>query len=156
MPRNNTGGSGHRAQRNSESNKEKHNRTLIDDWLDDIRLNRGTEGIFIGRVSKRLGNGRMEVINKETTYNIPLRGGMKGRGRKDVWVDVGSVILFAETFLGGFTHEIVAVLTPNHIKRYRELVPDADPALFVVQAETAQQEDGFEFSEEAEVNIDAI
>ena len=39
MPRNTTGGSGHRSQRNSEGSKARNNRCFIDDLLDDIKNN---------------------------------------------------------------------------------------------------------------------
>ena len=48
MPRNTTGGSGHRSQRNSEGSKAKHNRCLIEDLLDDI------EELIASRDSRQL------------------------------------------------------------------------------------------------------
>lgn len=174
MPRNITGGSGHRSQRNSESNKTKMNNKIGDKMLDDLMDNpEGVEldGAFIGRVMRRLGDGRMEIFYtvKETIQEkervvdkliqAPIRGGMRGRGKKDVWVDVGSLVLFEETGLGGMaTHRILSVFTPAQTARYKSIVKDADPRLFLKVA-GAEVEDtgGIEFTEETEeVDVDNI
>ena len=170
MPRNMTGGSGHRSQRNSESNKTKMNNKIGDKMLDDLMDEAKIDGAFVGRVMRRLGDGRMEIffVVKETVQGkercvdkliqAPIRGGMRGRGKKDVWVDVGSVVLFEETGLGGMaTHRILSVFTDVQIARYKSIVKDADPRLFLkaASAETDVQ-DGIDFSEETEVNVDDI
>ena len=62
MPRNTTGGSGHKAQRNSEGSKARHNREFIDMLLDDYRKQEKTDGVYVGRILRRMGSGRMEVF----------------------------------------------------------------------------------------------
>jgi hypothetical protein len=61
MPRNVTGGSGHRSQRNSESNKTKSNNKIIDALIEDMATE-APQGVFVGRVMRRLGAGFMEVF----------------------------------------------------------------------------------------------
>jgi hypothetical protein len=189
MPRNTTGGSGHKAQRNGEGSKARHNREFIDDLLDDYRNNQGTEGVFVGRVVKRLGCGRMEVfymkeiVEKEdentfamdvaptkkepkirleaTQQIIPMRGGLRGKAKKTVWVDIDSLVMCAETGLGGTTHEIIAVFSPEQVARYRKLKPDADERLFLKGGvdSTSADTEAFVFDEradEAEVDVDDI
>jgi hypothetical protein len=173
MPRNTTGGSGHRSQRNSEGAKAKHNRCLIDDLLDDIHNEEGLTDIRIARVTKRMGNGRMEVMYFEEMEDdqekgtravqriVPMRGGLKGRAKKTVWVDIDSLVMIAETGLAGTTHEIVAVFLPEQIARLRKMKPDLDERLFLKSGgESTVEEGGFEFEdakeESAEVNIDNI
>jgi hypothetical protein len=166
-----TGGSGHRSQRNSESNKTKQNNKIGDKLLDDLLENSTIDGAFVGRVTRRLGDGRMEIFYtvKETIsgkervvdklVQAPLRGGMRGRGKRDVWVDTGSLVLFEETGLGGMaTHRILSVFTPVQIARYKSLVKDADPRLFITSASTeSEAQDAIEFETvEEEVNIDDI
>ena len=88
----------------------------------------------------------------------PLRGGMRGKGKKSVWVDIGSLVIVAETDLGGKTHEIVAVMTPEQVARYRKIKPNADARLFLKDASAEADAKGeivFE-EDEAEVNVDAI
>jgi len=95
--------------------------------------------------------------------NIPLRGGMRGKGKKSVWVDIDSLVMIAETGLQQTTHEIVAVFTEDQVRRLRKLLPEADNKLFIKTSnvtETAENE-GFDFEgeeeeEEEDVDVDNI
>jgi hypothetical protein len=182
MPRNTTGGSGHKAQRNSEGSKARNNRCLIDDLLDDLRNGEDIKGVNVGRVIKRMGCGRMEVFYLEEVVDekkkdnwmtggtapkketrvvqqiMPMRGGLRGKGKRTVWVDLDSVVMFAETGLAGTTHEIVAVFSPEHIARLRKYKPDLDERIFLKgSSEAASGEAGFEFEEaDKEIDVDDI
>jgi hypothetical protein len=168
MPRNLTGGSGHRSQRNSEGAKEKNNRLLVDDLLDDYANQRDTEGVYVGRVTKRMGSGRMEVFYVDSSKNppagreqiTPMRGGLRGKGKKSVWVDIDSLVMIAETGLAGTTHEIVAVFTEKHVALFKKLMPDADPRLFLKTrlADDTAEDDMFDKGEDEDedVDVDAI
>ena len=170
MPRNTTGGSGHKAQRNSESFKEKNNREIIDTLLDDYANNENTSGVYVGRILKRMGCGRMEVFFIDDSMNPPqakqqiiaLRGGLRGKGKKTVWVDVDSLVMIAETGLAGTTHEIVAVLTESHVARLKKVMKNADPRLFLRGSQDAKDgDDGFEFErheekQDEDFDVDAI
>jgi hypothetical protein len=173
MPRNISGGSGHKAQSNSEGSKARNNRVLVDELLDDLRNGENVDGVYVGRVLRRMGSGRMEVIyfkprkadedegaGVEMLQQImPMRGGLRGKGKSSVWVDLDAVVMIAETGLSGTTHEIVAVFSPDHIKRYRKLVPTADERLFMKQGQEDEDSGGgviFEAEEQEEVNIDDI
>jgi hypothetical protein len=165
MPRNTTGGSAHRGQRNSEGSKARHNREFIEDLLDDYKKGEKTDGVYVGRVMRRMGCGRMAVFymakkgeREEGVEQImPMRGGLRGKAKKTVWVDVGSLVMLAETGLAGTTHEIVAVFSPEQVAQYRRLFPKADERLFAT-AEKVEEEGGVEFAEESdgEVDVDNI
>lgn len=191
MPRNVTGGSAHRGQRNSEGSKARHNREFIDALLDDYRNGEKTDGVFVGRVTRRMGCGRMEVFyikevvekdsveslaysldaasakkrppkirHEDTQQIMPMRGGLRGKAKKTVWVDVDSLVMFAETGLSGTTHEIIAVFSPEQVARYRKLFPDADERLFLKTgaADPEEETGGVVFEEESdgEVDVDNI
>jgi hypothetical protein len=187
MPRNTTGGSGHRAQRNSEGSKARHNREFIDDLLDDLRKGEAVDDVYVGRVTRRMGCGRMEVFyikqvvdkvdeetlaldlapvkkapkirNVDVQQIIPMRGGLRGKAKKTVWVDIDSLVMIAETGLSGTTHEIVAVFSPEQVARYRKFKPDADERLFLKGGAESAAEDkgGVVFDAEAdEVDVDDI
>lgn len=186
MPRNVTGGSGHKAQRNSEGSKARNNRCLVDDLLDDIRNGENVSDVHVARVTKRMGCGRMEVFYLEEVVEekkkddwltgeksvtrkveqrvvqqiVPMRGGLRGKGKKTVWVDLDSLVMIAETGLAGTTHEIVAVFSPEQVARLRKLKPDMDERYFLKGSSeaTSKQEAGFEFEEqeEGEVDVDNI
>lgn len=187
MPRNTTGGSGHKAQRNSEGSKARHNREFIDDLLDDIRKGEKVEDVYVGRVVRRMGCGRMEVFYIKTVEDsdaeealafetpvkkapkirhvdvqqiIPMRGGLRGKAKKTVWVDIDSLVMIAETGLSGTTHEIIAVFNPEQVARYRKLLPHADERLFLkggAEANASEQDAIiFEAGGEDEVDVDDI
>ena len=188
MPRNTTGGSGHKAQRNSEGSKARHNREHIDDLLDDYRKGEDTKGVYVGRVLRRMGNGRMEVMYFRTVIDkddeeslaldiaptkkapktrtelvqqvIPMRGGLRGKGKGTVWVDLDALVMIAETGLAGATHEIIAVFNPEQVARYRKLFPTADERLFLKGGAEATEADRdavvFEDDAEEEVDVDDI
>ena len=188
MPRNTTGGSGHKGQRNSEGSKARHNREFIDDLLDDYRKGEIVDDVFVGRVLRRMGCGRMEVFYIKTVTDthdeealaldvaptkkapkirkvdvqqiIPMRGGLRGKGKKSVWVDVDSLVMIAETGLSGATHEIVAVFTDQQVERYKKMMEDADPRLFLKGgSERMEKGDAIEFDrtdDNADVDVDAI
>ena len=90
--------------------------------------------------------------------HAPLRGGLRGRGKKDVWIDVGSVILLANTGLGGTPWKIMSVFNDRQIARYQELRPEADKRLFVrASTDTPTEDGGIEFvAEDDEVDVDDI
>lgn len=172
MPRNVTGGSGHRAQRNSEGSKARNNRCLGDDLIDDYNKNEKTEGVFVARVTRRMGSGRMEVffveerededegtIKTERTMIMPMRGGLRGKGKKAVWVEVDSIVMVAETELSGITHEIVSVFSEEQVAKLKKAKPDLDPRLFIKTStggvsESLDEQGGVEFTNE--VDVDAI
>jgi hypothetical protein len=187
MPRNTTGGSGHKAQRNSEGSKARNNRCLVDDLLDDIRNGEDVRDVHVARVTKRMGCGRMEVFYLEEVVEekkkddwltgeksvtkkveqrvvqqiVPMRGGLRGKGKRTVWVDLDSLVMIAETGLAGTTHEIVAVFSPEQVSKLRRLKPDMDERYFLKGTTDAasKQEAGFEFEEERadeEVDVDNI
>jgi hypothetical protein len=171
MPRNTTGGSGHKAQRNSESSKARNNRTVVDDLLDDYRDKSNTDGVFVGRVLRRMGCGRMEVFYSYKKFNefegehaedrtqiMPMCGALRGKGKKNVWIEPGSLVIVAETGLSGTTHEIRAVFSDAHVARLRKVKPDLDERLFVKMEEGETKDEGgvvFEKDDE-DVDIDDI
>jgi hypothetical protein len=172
MPRNLTGGSGHKSQKNSESAKSRHNKDFNDKIMDDFRDGMNTSDIFIGRVIQHVGHGQMKVfytkkewseeeekeINREITQIIPMRGGLRGKGKKDVHIGTGDVVMIAETGLSNVTHEIISVFYEPQRSQLRKLRPDLDARIFVADATSKDEEMGgviFEEKEE-EMNIDDI
>ena len=173
MPRNTTGGSKHKSQSNSESSKARNNRTIIDDLLDDYRDGSNTDGVFVGRVLRRMGCGRMEVFYVKKEFNefegehgtectqiIPMRGGLRGRGKKDVWVEPGCLVVLSETGLGQTTHEIVAVFSAPQIARLRKLKPDMNPRFFAEEPGMTKEEEGGivieDYASDDEVDVEDI
>jgi hypothetical protein len=84
--------------------------------LDDLG-----ERKHISRVVRSFGNGRVEVFyvkqekNRLETFNQQaiIRGTFRGRGKRDVWIDIGSFVIVEEN-LGLL--EIVGILTRQEMK----------------------------------------
>lgn len=128
MPRNTTGGSGHKARANRQSNTSKKNNDLISDFLDDVKTEGMCEGVHVARVLGKCGDGRMSVFyvsgTSGTTAIAPIKGSLRGKGKKDAFVDVGTIVLLAETGLtGAMAHEIIAVLSDSHVSTLNRLAP---------------------------------
>jgi hypothetical protein len=89
---------------------------------------------------------------------IPMRGGLRGKAKKTVWVDIDSLVMIAETGLSGTTHEIVAVFSQEQVARYRKLKPDADERLFLKGgAEGGEDQGGIVFEAAGdEIDVDDI
>jgi hypothetical protein len=97
----------------------------------------------------------------EVTQIVPMRGGLRGRGKKDVWVDPGALVVLAETGLAQTTHEIVAVFSPAQIARLRKVRPGMDARFFAeTPGASAEDEGGIIIAEDSEpegdVNVEDI
>lgn len=153
------------------------NRRFVSNILDDLRSDEGLDEIRFARVLKKFGNGRVEVffvktINKieyPTIAQAVIRGSFRGRGKKSVWIDIGSIVVLADVGLGGSAEfEIVAVLSPEQVHDIKKEIK-IDPRILAVDAIDSTKlmsgqpltDGGFEFDYEAasaepDVDIDAI
>lgn len=165
MPKNITGGNKSRSNANGESDRSKKNKRLVGDLLSDFMEGDKLEGVHVGRVMRKFGNGRMEVFYIEKTpagplvrlVNCPLAGRMRGRGKKDVWVDVGTVVIIGGTGMGGsLEFEIIGVLNHDQCRELRKVVPDMDPRIFTAGAEPTEENNVIFEKEEEEIDLDTI
>jgi hypothetical protein len=143
MPKNTTGGNKAKGRANSESERSKKNGRLVEDLVWDLRAHDALEGVHIGRVTRKFGNGRFEVFIVETLktgpcprlLNAPLAGRMRGRGKKDVWVDVDTIVVLGSTEMGGsLEFEIIGTISPDRVRDIRKIRPDLDARLFLSSA----------------------
>ena len=148
MPKNLQGGSKHKKGSNSESSTSKKSKKLFDNILSDLQ-DEDLDGVHFGRVVRKLGEGRMEVIfianERLETVRAPMKGSIRGRGKKDAWVDVGSYVVLNETGLtGSMSHEIVMPLSPVQIAHLRK-EGVMDERLFEKTNTEGGEADGIEF-----------
>lgn len=127
MPRNTTGGSGHKARANCEGNITKKNRQLIENFMDDMTKDGKCEGVFVSRVTKKLGDGRMEVSYMDNerlvTIPAPIKGSLRGRGKSQAYIDNGTIVLVSNTGLtGAMSHEIIGVVTPAQLVQMKKIM----------------------------------
>lgn len=111
------------------------NRKFIGNLMSDLSQNDHVEDVYLGRVTRKLGNGRVEVFyvakEKEKTFDsegndvekevyrsyqkqATIKGSFRGRGKHSVWIDVGSAVAVADAGLGDLT--IMAVLTREQLQ----------------------------------------
>jgi hypothetical protein len=155
-------------QKNSGNKKSKRetgivikNRRFIADMLWDYRKEGKIDGLYIGRVTRKLGNGRVDVfyVAKEMgddgqfEYNsyekqATIKGSFRGKGKRSMWIDIGSAVAISDNGLNML--EICAVLTRDQLKEIAEEVYVDPRVLNGVQDGDSRQEDGIEFDNEAE------
>jgi len=134
MPKNTAGGSKHKKHSNAESSTSKKSRQLFENILSDVRDGDFPDTLHIGKVVRKLGQGRMEVnyIHEDRLHAVraPVRGALSGRGKKDAFIDVNSIVLISETGMdSGITHEIIGVLSASQLSALKGEMT-LDPRLF--------------------------
>lgn len=147
---------GNRGAKN-DSGVSSKNQKFIRDLMFDMKKDGSVEDVFIGKVTKRLGNGRMEVHyieNEKLNKTIALiRGCFRGKGKRSVWIDVGSFVAIASTGVSGsLAYEIMAVLTPSEAQDI-----GVDPRILNYETHKPDIKDGFEFDHVTDnIDIDNI
>ena len=170
-PQKNSGNKG--AKR--DTNASIKNKRFIQNLLDDLKTEGHVDDIYIGRVIRRLGDGRMEVFYAKkvgndmrgTVSQAVIRGSFRGRGKHSVWIDVGSFVAIADTGVQGSSAlEIVCVMTYDQMRDVAKQI-DLDPRIMSSDVTDSSQlvskmplnnmTDGFEFegtAEEEDEDID--
>jgi len=131
-----------------ETNASAKNRRFFQALLEDLRTEGSVENVHIGRVLRRLGDGRMEVFytqaikgndSKGVVAQAVIRGTFRGRGKWSVWIDVGSFVAVAETGVAGSSAlEIVAVFSPEQIHDLKAEI-EVDPRVLAVDLVDSSQ-----------------
>jgi hypothetical protein len=79
-------------------------------------------GTYIAKVIRKLGNGQVLVFfvdetEKPIETRAIIRGSFRGRGKRDVWIDIGSIVVVEESIN---VYEIIALLTREQVKSLSE------------------------------------
>jgi hypothetical protein len=151
------------------------NRRFVQDFLDDLRSEGNVSDVFIGRVIRRMGDGRMEIFytekvkdeNRGRVTQAKIPGRFSGKGKHSVWIDVGTFVAIASTGVSGSAaFEIMAVFNPDQMRDIsREFdidsritsVSNTDAAALLANKGIKSDDAGFEFDtidENDEDNID--
>jgi hypothetical protein len=165
-------------QKNSGNKKGKRetgvsvkNRRFIGDLMSDLRQNNHVDDVYLGRVTRKLGNGRVEVfyVAKETEKTFDsegneivkqsyksyekqasIKGSFRGRGKHSVWIDVGTAVAVADAGLGHLM--IMAVLTRDQLQEIAKTSYVDERVLKDVSDGNDTQEDGIVFDEHADLS----
>jgi len=131
-PQKNSGNRG--AKRNSPVDAK--NNRFISAYMSDVKAGGdATEGVYVARILNKYGSGRMGVFymdeeNRPKLVQAIIRGSFRGKGKRDVWIDVGSIVIVATSGIGGSReYEIMSVLSDEDVKQLRKEV-ELDGRLF--------------------------
>lgn len=143
---------------------------FIGDLSKAKHLDEGVDSVHVARVTKTLGNARIQVVyskdRKVFVEQAKIPGRFTGRAKKSMAVSSGSFILIAETGVtGALALEMIAILTREDMAKIKALttihpnitVAETDSERLTTTLLTAAVEDGYEFEAHAdEVDIDNV
>ena len=152
------------------SGVESKNARFIQTYLDDIRRKQSTENVYVARIIARLGDGRMDAFyldeeNKPQTAQVVIRGSFRSKGKRSVWIEVGSIVIIASSGIPGSAEfGIMAILSQedlNALKREITIDPrildTASVDKVVLKSDIITPDGGFEFdTAEDEIDIEDI
>lgn len=150
------------------------NRKFIQSFLDDIRKDGNVADVYVSRIIRKMGNGRVEAFfvdakKQPRTVQAVIRGSFRGKGKRSVWIEDNAIVMIADSGIGGSAEfEVVAVLSPEQLRDLRKET-EIDPRVVAFGIiDTAvlmsdiplNDEGGFEFETaekvEEEIDIDDI
>lgn len=104
----------------------KKNNAFFDAYINDIRKEGSVNDVYVGRILRKMGNGRMEVFYVKngvaSLVNTLIRGLFRGKGKHSVDMGVNSVVLIADSGIAGAAQfEIVCLLSPDQIRELRKV-----------------------------------
>lgn len=145
------------------------NNRAISGFVDTVRSHETANNIYVGRVDRKLGNGRVEVryavkkrdvikdsegevLEDKDGYELKtgqaiIRGSFRGRSKRAVWIEVNSPVLIEDSGLG--IMEINALLTRDQLKDLAKEI-FVHPQILSDQGTSAPEGDAFEFGNESE------
>ena len=151
------------------SNVTNKNNKVIKSFIGETEDGEGEENTFISRVIATMGNGRMEVFYMDGKYpkivQATIRGTFRGKSKKSVWIEMGSIVIIEKSGLGGSgEYQIMAVLSQDDIDDLRKTVK-LDPRILaidntdktlLVSDKQPDPSGGFEFTDEQEIDIEEL
>jgi hypothetical protein len=154
---------------------ENKNSEFIESYIDDVKRSRSTEDVYIARIIRKFGNGRMEAFyldaeQKPKITQVAIRGSFRYKGKKNVWIEIGSIVLIADSGVSGSAEfAIMATLAQEDldlIKKYIVLDPrildvtNVDSQALKSNEKRTDGEFAFEFDNdtvnEEDINVDEI
>ena len=168
-PQKNSGNKG--AKR--ETGVSTKNRKFIQSFLEDSGGQDSIEDVYVARIIKKMGNGRVQVFfvdnnGKPQTVQGIIRGTFRGKAKRSVWIEDNSIVLLADSEIAGPAQfEVMAVLSADQVHDLKKVKENIDPRVLAVDITDTTQlmsknpidiGGGFEFDapDTEEVDIDDI
>jgi hypothetical protein len=152
------------------SGVEAKNSRFIQAYLGDLHRDGKADDVYVARVIARLGNGRMDVFyldkyGSPNTTQAVIRGSFRGKGKRSVWVDIGSIVMIGDSGIAGSAEfEIMAILSQDDLNSLRRETT-IDPRILDITKVDKEQlksstcpvaDGGFEFDASEDVDIEGI
>jgi hypothetical protein len=101
------------------------NKKFFESFMSEIRKENSVDDVYVARVLRKLGNGRVEVFfmdakNRPKTEQALIRGSFRGKGKHGAWIDVSSVVIISDTGVGSAKYIIVSVLEPDQVRMLKK------------------------------------
>lgn len=154
------------------SGVEVKNNKFIQTFMNDVASGEEVKFVFVARVIKKLGNGRVEVVYQgKNGFQIAqaiIRGSFRGKAKRSMWIEVGSIVVIADSGVPGSAEfGIMALLDDDQVRDTRktmELNPrlfditETDPASLLSNRPNIDSivEFGEDEEEDEEVNVDDV
>lgn len=149
------------------SGVQSKNSRFIQSYLEDLRKEGVVEDVYIGRIIARLGDGRMEIFyidskKRPQTVQSVIRGSFRGKGKRSVWIDVGSIVAIADSKIpGSAQYEIMAILDQTDLDNLKNettldlrILDITNTDKDILKSDRPTLDGGFEFEETAEEEVD--
>ena len=152
-----SGGKGHKRRAGKEVAAHQKNRAVAQAFTEDVCEDTGTEGVVLARVSKALGGARMQLLTVEgkeivakLKKTLQCSKGAARRSDNPIVALAGSYVLLQQE---DYAFQIIGVISRQQVKLLETKFPGAPKGFF---AEGETEDDGFDWDEEVDIDIDKI
>lgn len=167
-----------------ETSTTKKNNKFFEMYMYDLKKDGKVDDVYIARVTKMVGDGRVEVfyVDDHGSANLVkayIRGIFRGKGKHSVELDVNTIVMIADTNIpGAAQYEIMCKLDWAHVNQIEQQKKIDARILYTGEVDgkdllmnKIDEEGGIRFSEDAdeggvkvkldeddddEINVDAI
>jgi hypothetical protein len=114
------------------------NRDFINSFLYDTVKEGDVENVYLARILKKFGNGRVQVFfidakEKPQVVQGVIRGTFTGKAKKSIWIEDNAIVLVADsTIVGPGQYEIMAVLNHDQVREVKKVKPDLDKRILAL------------------------
>jgi len=158
--RNLGGGKGHKKGSSKEHRGHRMNRETAEAFVTDVMEGADLDGVSIARVLRSFGGAKMQI---QTVEGKEMTVGMKGtlrcskgaakRADNPIALSVGSFVIVQ---VDSCMSQIAGVLSRAQVCMIQKKFPDAPKSFFAEGEAAIQEENGFEWDLDEEIDVAAI
>ena len=121
-----------------ETGASKKNHDFINSFLHDTVKEGDVENVYLARVLKKFGNGRVQVFfvdakQKPQVVQGVIRGTFTGKAKKSIWIEDNAIVLLADsTIVGPGQYEVMSVLNHDYVREVRKVKKNIDKRILAL------------------------